>query len=168
MCLLYCVPHKLKSLLLYLLPPEGIVFSCVCMLGFFFVSNTTVFLQEIIQDTSTKLSGIICRPPEQIKFEYHDSNSLLWLHESKKPILDLDLDLELSMPSHPWTYWVLSYLGVSHPVNDYIMDLTLALYEYIMLFCWTVLWVHDVMAISKLAVESVMFWTGFIWINLIS
>ena len=27
---------------------------------------------------------MICRPPEQIKFEYHDSNSLLWLDKLKK------------------------------------------------------------------------------------
>ena len=57
-----------------------------------------IFIRNI-QDISTKLSGIICRPPEQIKFEYHDSNSLLGLDKSKKPILDLDLDLKLSMPS---------------------------------------------------------------------
>ena len=34
------------------------------------------FFTRNIQDASTKLSGIICRPPQQIKFDYHDSNSL--------------------------------------------------------------------------------------------
>ena len=65
-----------------LLPPgklrfsEGIVFSCVCCCFCFFVSVTPQFFTRNIQDSSTKLSGIICRPPEQIKFDYHDSNSL--------------------------------------------------------------------------------------------
>ena len=61
---------------------------------FFLCPYPHSFFTRNIQDTSTKLSGIICRPPEQIKFEYHDSNSLLWLEKSKKPILDLDLDFE--------------------------------------------------------------------------
>ena len=89
--------------------PENSVFpkvlfsvAFVCWVGFFFggggVYNTTVFIR-IIQDTPNKLSGIICRPPEQIKLQYHDSNSLLWLDKSKKPILYLDLNLEHSMPS---------------------------------------------------------------------
>ena len=45
------------------------------------------------------------------------------------------------------------FSGVIHLVNDCIMDLTVVLYEYIM----TVLCVHDVTTISKMAVESVMF-----------
>ena len=67
----------------FFLPPgklrfsEGIVFNSVCM----FMSITPHFFTRNIQDTSTKLSGIICGPPEQIKFEYHDSNSLLWLEK---------------------------------------------------------------------------------------
>ena len=52
-----------------------------------FLSLIAQFFTRNIQDTSTKLSCIICRPPEQIKFEYHDSNSLLWLDKSKKTIL---------------------------------------------------------------------------------
>ena len=63
------------------------------------MSLIALFFTRNIQDTSTKLSGIICRPPEQIKFEYHDSNSVLWLDKSKKPSLDFDLDLEHSLPS---------------------------------------------------------------------
>ena len=59
-----------------------------------FLSISSKFFTRNIQDTSTKLSGIICKPHEQIKFEYHNSYSLLWLDKSKKPILDLDLDLE--------------------------------------------------------------------------
>ena len=47
----------------------------VISLVIYFVYNTTVFTRNI-QDTFTKLSGIICRPPKQIKFEYHDSSSL--------------------------------------------------------------------------------------------
>ena len=62
-----------------------------------FLSKKPQFFTRNIQDTSAKLSGIICRPPEQIKFEYHDSNSLLWLDKSNKEILDLDS--ERSMPS---------------------------------------------------------------------
>ena len=55
----------------------GIVFSCVCMLLLvFFVSLILQFFTRNILDTPTKLSGMICRPPEQIKFDYHDSNSL--------------------------------------------------------------------------------------------
>ena len=56
-----------------------------------------------------------------------------------------------------WYLTTRLFLGVSHLVNDCIMDLTLVLYEYIMLFWWTVLCVHDVTTISKMAVESVMF-----------
>ena len=56
----------------------GIVFSCVCMLLIFCFSIPHFFTRNI-QYTSTKLSGIICRLPQQIKFEYYNSNSLLWL-----------------------------------------------------------------------------------------
>ena len=89
----------------------GTVFSCVCMLllGVFLVSISHQFFTRNIQDTSTKLSGIIYRPPEQIKFKYYDSNSLLWLDKSKNPILNLDLDLELSMPSL-WLDWLSAIL----------------------------------------------------------
>ena len=68
-------PGKLSGKLRFSI---GIVFSCVCMLllFLFFVSEIPQFFTRNIQDTSTKLSGIICRPPEQIKFDYHDSNSL--------------------------------------------------------------------------------------------
>ena len=47
-----------------------VLFFCVC------VSISPQFFTRNIQDTSTKLSGIICRPPQQIKFDYHNSNSL--------------------------------------------------------------------------------------------
>ena len=77
----------------------SVAFVCCCCCCFgFLLSISPQFFTRNIQDTSTKLSGIICTPPEQIKFEYHDSHSLLWLDKSKKPIIDLDLDLELSLP----------------------------------------------------------------------
>ena len=84
------LPGKLRFL-------EGIVFSCVCML-LFFVPNTTHFYKKYSRYLN-QTSGIICRPPEQIKFEYHDSKLVLWLEKPRNPFLDLDLDLVRSMPS---------------------------------------------------------------------
>ena len=53
-----------------------VLFSVASVCCCFFVSVMSQFFTKYIQDTSTKLSGIICRPPQQIKFDYHDSNSL--------------------------------------------------------------------------------------------
>ena len=65
-----------------------------------------------------------------------------------------------------WNLTTWLFLGVSHPLNDCIIDLTLVLYQYTMLLWWLCLWVHDATTISKMAVVRVMFWTGFIWIHL--
>ena len=64
---------------------------------FIFVSNSTVFYKKYSRYLNQTFRHNFCRPPEQIKFKYHDSNSLLWLDKAKKLILDLDLDLERSL-----------------------------------------------------------------------
>ena len=91
-----------QSYLIYYSPENSVFFGryCVqlCLYVVSFLSLIAQFFTRNIQDTSTKLSGIICSPPEQIKFEYYDSDSLLWLDKSKKPILHLDLDLERPLP----------------------------------------------------------------------
>ena len=100
---LHPTPSVLYIYLIYYSPENStfpkVLFSGAFVCCCFFLSVTPQFFTRNIQDTSTKLSRIICRPPEKIKFEYHDSNSLLWLDKSKNPILYLDLDLEISVPS---------------------------------------------------------------------
>ena len=112
------------------------IFQLRLDVGVYFVHITTFFTRNI-QDTSNKLAGIICRPPEQIKFEYHDSNSLLWLEKSKKKFLDLDLDLDLvhSMPSrsldglsgilHGGQPVCKTFLGVTLPVSNALIAVTI-------------------------------------------
>ena len=58
---------------------RAVLFSVAFVCCWFFVLHNHIFFTRNIQYTSTKLSGIICRLPQQIKFEYYNSNSLLWL-----------------------------------------------------------------------------------------
>ena len=86
---------------------ENSVFRKVLFLVAFvccFQSLTPHFFTINIQDTSTKLSGIICRPPEQIKFEYHDSNSLQWLEKSKITHFQIQIQIQcVQCHLDPWT-----------------------------------------------------------------
>ena len=54
---------------------KEIIIVLVTLLLIFFVSISLQCFTRNIQDTSTKLSSKICRLPEQIKFEYYNSNS---------------------------------------------------------------------------------------------